>query len=60
MLTIKQPHKLFDPAKVADVAAMLKAGDDEGWDYVVKHDPAGTGKSVIEVYDEEGEFVSLL
>jgi hypothetical protein len=36
----------------------LNATDD--WDYKVKHDPAGTGYSFIEVYDEDGEFISGL
>lgn len=46
----------YAPEKAEQVAASLNAWDDE-WTYRVKHDPAGTGYSFIEVYDEDGEFV---
>jgi hypothetical protein len=50
-------HKLFPRNEVDAVANELKAGDPD-WDYRVIHDPKGTGLSFIEVYDEDGEYVS--
>jgi len=54
-----QPHKLFPPAKAEQVAKEMKLGDPD-WTYTVRHDPKGTGQSFIEIYDEDGEFVSRL
>ena len=48
----------FTPEKAEEIAAELNATDD--WDYKVKHHPTGTGYSFIEVYDEDGEFISGL
>jgi uncharacterized protein HemX len=52
-------HSTFDPAKVDAVAAQMQAGDDE-WSYVVKNDPKGIGRSIIQIFDEDGEFVGLV
>lgn len=52
-----EPPTLFAPAKAEEVAAALHEGD-EDWDYRVVHDPKGTGYSYIDIYDEDGEFVS--
>lgn len=57
MKTLDTTHTLFAPAAAEKAAADLKAGDPD-WDYRVKHDPKGTGLSFIEIYDEDGEFVS--
>ena len=51
-------HRLFPPAKAVEVAAQLQAGDEDGWTYRVQHDPTGRGLSFIEVYDEDGTFVT--
>lgn len=56
MKLIDSTTKLFAPAKAEEVAASLKAGDPD-WDYVVVHDPKGTGYSYISIFDEDGEFV---
>ena len=50
----------FTPEEAEKAAATLNADADDDWVYTVKHDPAGTGYSLIEVHDERGEFVSLL
>ena len=50
-------HKLFTPLEAIRIAKELKENDPE-WDYIVNHDPKGTGFSFIEVFDEDGEFVS--
>ena len=55
---LNDPRKLMSPDEAAKVAAELNATDD--WTYVVNHDPTGKGYSFIEIYDEDGEFVSKL
>lgn len=52
------PH-LFPPAEAERVAAEMAQGDPD-WTYVVRHDPAGTGLSYIEVQDEDGHVVGRL
>jgi hypothetical protein len=54
------PNQTFDPLKVDDFVAELNADPEDDWNYKVKHDPKGTGNSLIEIYDENGEFVSYL
>ena len=53
-----EPHELFTPKNAELKAKELNDNDD--WDYRVIHCPKGTGYSFIEVYDENGEFVSKL
>jgi hypothetical protein len=57
MKITNEPNKLYPPEVAEKVAAELNASGD-GWKYVVNHDPKGTGYSFIEVYDEDGIFVS--
>jgi hypothetical protein len=52
-------HNTFDPAIVDKVAAQMQSNDDD-WTYVVKHCPRGIGKSIIQIFDEDGEFVGLV
>ena len=49
--------KLFAPADAEKTAATMGADDPE-WTYKAKHDPKGTGYSLIEIHDEDGEFVA--
>ena len=49
---------LYAPERAEEIAKEMNASDD--WTYTVIHDPAGTGYSFIEIYDEDGEFVSKL
>ncbi len=56
MKTLDKTPTLFDPEKAEAVAKELGASDPD-WDYVVCHDPKGTGYSSIDIYDEDGEFV---
>ena len=58
MVISSVPHT-FDPEEVEDLAAQLHA-DDPDWQYFAKHDPAGTGRSLIGMLDEDGEFVGWL
>jgi len=57
--TIRHIETTFDPKTVDATAAELQAND-EDWTYKVKHDPKGTGRSLIEVYDENGEFIHFM
>ena len=52
-------HNTFDPALVDGIAAQMQS-QDEDWAYVVKHCPKGTGRSIIQIFDECGEFVGLV
>lgn len=49
--------KLFQPEEAEKQAEILNSDPDDDWEYRVKHDPKGTGYSLIEIYDEDGEFV---
>ena len=51
--------KLYSPAEAIFAASVMQAGDEE-WTYRAKHDPKGTGDSLIEVLDENGEFVAYV
>ena len=57
MKTLDTTETLFAPAKAIKVAAELAAGDPD-WTYTVVHCPRGTGYSFINIFDEDGEFVS--
>lgn len=50
---------LFAPAEADRVAAEMAVSDPD-WRYVVRHDPAGTGYSLIDIYDEDGTFVGTV
>ena len=56
MKKLDTTHQLFSPAEAEKVAKELQQGDPE-WQYEVIHDPAKTGFSFIEIYDENGDFV---
>lgn len=56
-MTLNTDGHLFSPAKAVAVAQELQAADEEGWTYVVVHDPTGAGYSFIAVHDETGECV---
>ena len=51
--------KLFRPEEAESVAAEMGADDPE-WTYRAKHDPKGTGFSLVEITDEDGAFVAYL
>jgi len=57
-LLTTQVKTFFSREKANETAAMLNADEYDDWTYVAKHDPKGTGYSFIEIYDEDGEFVS--
>jgi hypothetical protein len=58
---LNQPHTVFPSLAAAEaIAAANRDGDEDGWDYVAVADPAGSGRAIIRVYDETGEFVENL
>lgn len=61
MRNIANSHvpKLYEPKKAEEIAAAMQAGDPD-WIYTAKHDPKGTGYSLIEIRDEEGEFIAYV
>lgn len=59
MKKIDTTPRTFPPAKAEEIAAMMGA-EDEDWTYAAKHDPKGTGYSLIEIHDEDGEFVAYV
>ena len=60
------PPRVFKPGEeVEEAIRQLTEGEEIAepipelrWTYKEKRDPKGTGGSLIEVYDEDGEFVS--
>lgn len=52
-------HQTYDPKKVDDICKIIQS-EDPDWIYKVRHDPKGTGFSVIDVFDEDGIFVSMM
>lgn len=58
MLMIDQTRALYTREEAERIARVMNETDD--WHYVAKHDPAGTGGSFIEVYDEADEFVAYM
>lgn len=44
----------FTKDQAESVANTLNADNEDDWEYRVKHDPKGTGCSLVEVYDEDG------
>jgi len=57
---LNRPAMTFSPADAEKHAAAMQAGEPDGWTYKAKHDPKGTGRSFIEIFDETGEFVGKL
>jgi hypothetical protein len=54
---LNNPARLYTPEKAEALAAEMQAGDDSGWTFKAKHSPTGKGWSLIEIFDEDGEFV---
>jgi len=60
-LLTNDPPQVFQTLAAAEAAAaQLAQGEDEGWTYQVVPDPKGSGRCIIKVYDEDGEFISNL
>ncbi len=59
MTLLNQPAKLFEPTEAELIAADMQSEDPE-WTYTVRHDPTGRGYSLIDVFDEDGEFVATV
>lgn len=57
-ILINTTPKTFPPHEAEAIAATLTANDDAGWTYRARHCPKGTGWSLVDVFDEGGEFVA--
>jgi len=55
---INEPHTIFPTVATAEKVAEANNGND--WTYRVVADPSGSGRAIIEIYDEEGEKIGLL
>lgn len=60
MKLLDTTNSLYSKEKAEKIAAEMNASTDDDWLYVPVHDPKGTGYSFVEIYDEDGEFVSRL
>ncbi len=58
MLITNQPHRIYNT--IATAVAAENNADADGWNYVVVPDPKGSGRAIIKVYDEDGEFLDNL
>ena len=56
MMISNRPATLYSPEAAIAKAADINAADAD-WDYVVIHDPKGTGYSFIEIRDEDAEVI---
>lgn len=56
-MILNHTGNLLTKTKAEALAADLNNTDEEGWTYCAKHDPKGTGYSLVEIYDEDNEFV---
>lgn len=59
LLVCRNPRRLFSPQEAEAVAATLQA-DENDWTYVVKHDPKGTGRSFIEVREDDDYIIGYV
>lgn len=50
-------NNLYSRETAERIAAELTSEDEDGWRYTAKHDPTGKGLSLVEIFDEKGEFV---
>lgn len=63
MISLRHTPTLFKPHNAVKTAHMLTEESEilkDGWTYSAKHDPKGTGDSLIEVHDEDNEFIGYL
>ncbi len=57
---LNRPAMTFSPADAEKHAAAMQAGEPDGWTYKAVHGPKGTSLSLIQIFDETGEFVGNL
>lgn len=64
MSFLNHPHTVWNTAAHAEAIACANndaaEADNDGWAYVVQIDPLGSGRAIIEVYDEDGYLVGKL
>lgn len=57
MAIMRNTPKLFKPEEAEGFANQMNHNADDDWTYSAKHDPNGTGYSLVVIHDEDGEFV---
>lgn len=57
MVTMRTTAKFYKPEEAERVANEMNVNSDDDWTYSAKHDPKGTGYSLVAIHDEDGEFV---
>jgi hypothetical protein len=60
MFIIDPTYRIFNTADAAQKIADANNEDADGWEYKVIVDPQGSGRAVIKIYDEDGEFLGNL
>lgn len=63
MMLIKNIPTLMTPEKAEAIAARLNDPEDDcadDWTYVVRHDPKGTGYSLIDIFDEDNILIGQI
>ena len=55
-----QPHTVFPTVTAAEAVAQANAAEGDGWEYRVIADPSGSGRAIIRVFDEDGNFIENL
>lgn len=61
MMLLQITPTVYPTAAAAQAVADANAAHDEdGWAYKVVLDPTGTGKALVQVYDEEGGLLGPL
>ena len=55
-----QLNTIFSEEKAEEAARLLNADDEDDWTYVPRHDPKGSCRSLVEIYDQDGELVGRL
>jgi len=60
MLRLQHTKTYFTPVEADRLAESLSADPDDNWIYIANHDPAGTGSSFVDIYDEDGLYIGTL
>lgn len=57
MFVFDLPANVYSNEQADKLVSSMNADDDDDLTYVAKRDPMGKGGSIIEAYDEDGNFI---
>lgn len=57
---IEYPPTTMTPQRAEALASLLNSQDIEGWSYKARHDPQGSGRSLVDIYNKTGEHTGTL